>query len=77
MSPMYDYLCEKCGATKEIIKPIKEIDREEWCKCQKKYPMKRLCGNKGGFRLGDKGNVSWAKGGYSSYMGDIWKHEAK
>lgn len=72
--PVYEYECPRCGDREDIIKKVKDIDREEECKkCE--VPMLRICGNKGGFRLGEKGNVSWGKGGYNTHYGDIKNSE--
>lgn len=68
--PVYEYECPKCKGKQEIIKSISEIDNEEFCQCNDKYPMVRLCGNAGGFRLLGEG---WAVDGYDVYLGDINK----
>lgn len=68
--PVYDYECPKCGAKREIFKNLAELDDEEFCECNDKYPMERRVGNAGGFRLKGDG---WAEDGYDKYIGDIEK----
>lgn len=75
--PLYEYECKECKESWEQELPVDErndpcLKACDNCLC---YSVIRVCGNKGGFRLSTKGTVSWAKGGYSTHLGDIVKHE--
>jgi len=37
--PIYLYKCQNCNAKKEIVKPLKDLDKEELC-CN--LPMQRI-----------------------------------
>ena len=65
--PIYEYECPKCKGTQEVIKSVAMYDAEEYCECNDKYPMVRLCGN-AGFQLKGDG---WAEDGYDKLIGDI------
>ena len=45
--PIYQYTCPACGFSKEVVKPMSEIDRPEYCpKCQ--APQERIIQPSGG-----------------------------
>jgi hypothetical protein len=46
--PTYPYKCI-CGQTREVIKPLKELDKTEFCECG--LPMGRTIAGKGGTHI--------------------------
>ena len=68
---LYEYEGQECECLEEHMRSVEQRDKDlpECKECG--GPMKLLCGNKGGFRLGQNGKVSWAKGGYNTHYGDI------
>jgi putative FmdB family regulatory protein len=73
--PIYLYRCEECDWSLEKLLDVEQRDEplSNPCPSCGHKALLRAVGNSGGFRLSDKGNVSWADGGYSTHMGDIWK----
>lgn len=71
--PLYVYFCTNCDNEIEVLKSLKDLDREEHCE-QCGEPMSRSCGNNGGFRL--EGGC-WAHDGYSTLLGDAHNFKAK
>lgn len=39
--PLYDYKCQDCGTVREVVKKLKDFDREEICE-ECSLPMRRL-----------------------------------
>lgn len=76
--PTYLYLCSNCGHEFEEYLPVDKRDLPLGpCKKCSEISVRRVVGNNGGFRLGTKGSVSWAAGGYSTTLGDARIAEAK
>lgn len=76
--PLYQYECSRCGHEFTFQCPV--IDRDVpvgECEICAEDTVSRVIGNSGGFRLGTKGKVSWAAGGYSTTLGDARIAEAK
>ena len=74
--PLYEYGCS-CGNSFEIQLTVEERDKHEGKKCPEcGSSFHRSIGNKGGFRLGEKGAVGWHKDGYGSTIGDIMNSRA-
>ena len=76
--PIYQYECQECGHSEELILRIGELDSNQQCpSCPEGTYMGRHCGNKGGFRLGPDGSVGWASDGYGDTHGDIENFKAR
>lgn len=40
--PLYDYHCDDCLQKRAIFKPLRLLDRTEFCQCGTRTPMRRL-----------------------------------
>ena len=47
---LYDYICDKCKKKYEIVKRVKDYNREEFCECGEKM---RKVFSVGGIKTGD------------------------
>lgn len=76
--PSFNYVCDNCGNSFTLLIPVSERNAPLSKPCAScEGALRRTIGNDGGFRLGTKGKVSWAKGGYSTLLGDVWKSERR
>lgn len=72
--PTYEYYCENCGRTEEHVLLVEQRDCYLETPCVScGTPLRRSCGNKGGFRLGTNGSVGWSSDGYATTWGDSHK----
>jgi putative FmdB family regulatory protein len=76
--PLFEYECDACGETYEIQCKVNERMRmsNQICPECREGKLKKLIGNRGGFRL-KPGSVGWADEGYATHYGDAENFKAR
>jgi predicted nucleic-acid-binding Zn-ribbon protein len=74
---LYEYYCEQCGYTEELILPVDQRNKFVGMPCAHcGTPLSRDSSSHGGFKLGTDGKVGWSNDGYATTYGDAENFKA-